>query len=81
MCFQKQHYESIVPEKSGIIVSLVHRMALIYFLRLKIAMRSQFNVVTLWLTSQLAEGYNPVKQKAIIVHCTSEFSRSYHMMR
>ena len=33
---------------------------------LKIAMQRQFNVVALWLTSQLAEGRNSAEQKVIV---------------
>ena len=88
MYFQKQQYERIVPEKSGINrFSASHDIDLFY----PIAMRHQFTVAALWLTSQLAEGHNSVKQKVIVpgtghyrflvlTLLTNGFSIIYHVM-
>ena len=90
MYFLKQHYESIVPEKSGINrFSASHDIDLFY----PIAMRRLFTVPTLCLTSQLAEGRNSVKQKMIVpgdgdghylfivpTPLTNGFSRIYHVI-
>ena len=63
MYFPKQYYESIVPEKSGINrFSASHDIDLFS----PIAMRRQFTVAALWLTSQLAGGRNSLKQKVIV---------------
>ena len=70
MYFPKQHYESIVPENSGI-----NRLIASHDIDLfaPIAMRYQFTIAALWLTSQLLwltsqlpEGLNSVKQKVIV---------------
>ena len=68
MYFPKQHYESTVPEKSGINrFSASHDIDLFS----PIAMRRQFTVAALWLTSKLAEGRNSVDQKLIVSGATS----------
>ena len=63
MYFPKLHYESIVPENSGI-----NRLIASHDIDLfsPIAMRYQFTFAALWLTSQLPEGLNSVKQKVIV---------------
>ena len=88
MNFPKQHYESIVPEKSGINrFSASHDIDLFNL----IAMRREFTVAALWLTSQLAEGRNSVKQKVIVpgaghyrfivpARLTNEYPRINHVM-
>ena len=64
MYFSKQHYESIVPEKSGINrFSASHDIDLFY----RIAMQRQCILAALWLTSQLAKRRNFVKQKVIVL--------------
>ena len=60
MYFLKQHYESIVPQKSGINrFSASHDIDLLS--RAGNLPRRQFTVAALWLTPQLSKGHNSVK--------------------
>ena len=88
MFFQKQHYESIVPEKSGINrFSATHNVDLFS----PIAMQRYFTFAALWWTSQLAEGRTSVKQQVKVpgarhyhfivpVRLTNGFSRIHHVI-
>ena len=66
MYVYSQHYESIVPEKSGMNrLSASHDIDNKSF-PLKIAMRCQFTIAALWLTPQLTEGRNSVERKSTV---------------